>query len=158
MHSPWTDVKAEIIAQYRQQKELAEAALAQVDDATFFARLRGGADEHTNSLAILVKHLSGNLRSRWTAFLTEDGEKADRQRPREFVSEPGDERALLMESWDEGWRCCFAALDALTDDDFARTVFIRDEPHSVLKAILRNLLHATHHIGQIDMLATALRP
>lgn len=158
MQSPWMDLKAEIIMQYHQQKQLADAALHRVDDATFFARLREDGDEHTNSIAVLVKHLSGNLLSRWTAFLTSDGEKPDRQRPREFVHEQNDERSHLMDQWEEGWHCLFTALDALTDDDFTRTVFIRDEAHSVPKALMRNLLHTTHHIGQIDLMATALRP
>jgi hypothetical protein len=109
-------------------------------------------------MAILVKHISGNFISRWTDFLTSDGEKADRQRPREFLHEESDDRTQIMGRWEEGWRILFATLDALTDEDFGRTVFIRDEAHSVVKAILRNLLHATHHIGQMDMLATVLNP
>jgi hypothetical protein len=152
------EFKAEVIAQYSHQKQLADAALDRVDDATFYTRLNDGEDNHTNSIAILVKHLSGNLISRWTEFLTSDGEKADRQRPYEFVHELRDARPQLMERWEEGWHRLFAALDALTDDDFTRTVAIRDEAHSVVKAILRNLLHTTHHIGQIDVLATALQP
>lgn len=156
MQSAWMDVKAEVLAQYHEQKRQAEAALARVDDAAFFAPLREDGDDHTNSIAVLIKHLSGNFISRWTDFLTSDGEKADRERPREFLHEADDTRAQLMERWEQGWRRLFATLEALTDEDFTRTVFIRDEPHSVIKAILRNLLHTTHHIGQIDLLATAL--
>jgi hypothetical protein len=132
--------------------------LGRVDDAAFFARLNEGGDQHTNSMAILVKHISGNFISRWTDFLTSDGEKVDRQRPREFLHEDSDDRAQIMQRWEEGWYILFAALAALTDEDFAKTVFIRNEAHSVVKAVLRNLLHATHHIGQIDLLATVLNP
>ena len=156
MNSSWMEFKAEVIAQYQQQKQMADAALGRVDDAAFFARLNEGGDDHTNSIAILVKHLSGNFLSRWTDFLTSDGEKADRQRPREFVREASADRAQLMERWEAGWRRLFTALESLTDEDVAKTVFIRDEAHSVVQAILRNLLHAAHHIGQIDLLATVL--
>jgi GrpB-like predicted nucleotidyltransferase (UPF0157 family) len=88
--------------------------------------------------------------------LTSDGDKPDRQRPREFLHEEGDNRVQIMQRWEEGWRILFATLDSLADEDSARTVYIRDEPHSVVQAILRNLLHTTHHIGQIDLLATAM--
>ena len=156
MSSSWMEFKAEVIAQYQEQKQMADAALGRVDDAAFFTRLNEGADQHTNSMAILVKHISGNFISRWTDFLTSDGEKADRQRPREFLHEESDDRTQIMQRWEEGWRILFATLDALTDEDFGKTVFIRNEAHSVVKAVLRNLLHATHHIGQIDLLATVL--
>jgi hypothetical protein len=149
--------KAEVIAQYQLQKQLADAALGRVDDATFFARLPAGGDDHTPSIAMLVKHLSGNFLSRWTDFLTSDGEKADRQLAREFVHEESDQRSQMMQRWEEGWRRLFATLEALTAEDFAKTVYIRGEAHSVVKAILRNLLHATHHIGQMDLLATVLQ-
>ena len=157
MNSVWMDFKAEVIAQYQEQKQMAEAAFGRVDDSMFFARWQEGGDDHTNSIAILVKHLSGNFISRWTDFLTSDGEKADRQRPREFLHEESDHRAQIMARWEEGWRRLFATLDALTEEDFAKTIYIRGEAHSVVKAILRNLLHATHHIGQIDLLATVLQ-
>jgi hypothetical protein len=157
MNSSWLDFKAQVIAEYQEQKQMAEAALARVDDAMFFAHLKEGGDEHTNSIAILVKHISGNFISRWTDFLTTDGEKANRQRPREFLQEESDNRAQMMQRWEEGWRILFATLEALTEEDFAKTVYIRDEAHSVVKAILRNLLHASHHIGQIDLLATVLQ-
>ncbi|MEZ4619905.1 MAG: DUF1572 family protein [Caldilineaceae bacterium] len=156
MSSLWLAWKEEVIAQYGAQKQMADAALAKVDDECFFARLTESGDDHTNSLAILVKHLSGNFNSRWTDFLTTDGEKATRQLPREFLHEASDNRAAIMAHWEEGWRCLFATLDALTEEDFAKTVYIRGEAHSMVKAILRNLLHATHHIGQIDLLAGAL--
>ncbi|MCB9133930.1 MAG: DUF1572 family protein [Anaerolineales bacterium] len=157
MNNLWIEFKAEVLDQYQQQKQMAEAALAQVDDAAFFAHLKEDGDDHTNSIAILVKHLSGNFLSRWTDFLTTDGEKADRQRPREFVHEANDNRTQIMERWEAGWQCLFDTLEALTEEDFAKTVYIRGEAHSVVKAILRNLLHTTHHIGQIDLLATVLK-
>ena len=157
MSSPWMEFKAEVIAQYQEQKKMADEALGRINDATFFAHLIEDGDDHTNSAAILVKHISGNFISRWTDFLTSDGEKADRQRPREFLHEQSENRSQLMQRWEEGWRILFATLESLTEEDFAKTVYIRDEAHSVTKAILRNLLHATHHIGQIDLLATALK-
>ena len=157
MNSSLMEFQAEVVVQYQQQKQIANAALGRVDDAAFFAHLKEDGDDHTNSIAILVKHISGNFLSRWTDFLTSDGEKADRERPREFMHEASDNRSLLMERWDEGWQCLFTALDSLTEEDFAKTVYIRGEAHSVVQAILRNLLHATHHIGQIDLLATALK-
>jgi len=158
MDSSWIEFKQEAIAQYQAQKQMADAALAAVTDAGFFAYLRDDEDNHTNSLAILVKHISGNFISRWTDFLTTDGEKPTRQRPAEFLHEADESRAQIMQRWEEGWRVLFAALESLQEEDFAKTVYIRGEAHSVLKAILRNLLHAAHHIGQIDLLASALRP
>lgn len=148
--------KADAIAQYRSQKQMADAALARTSDNAFFTRLRADGDDHTNSIAILVKHLAGNFRSRWTDFLTTDGEKADRQREREFIDESNDSRATMMLRWEESWAILFATVESLTEADFERTVTIRGESLSVLEAIQRNLLHASHHIGQIDMLATAL--
>jgi hypothetical protein len=158
MNSSWIEFKKEIVTQYQAQKQMAEAALARVDDAAFFVHLKEDGDEHTNSLAILVKHLSGNFLSRWTDFLTTDGEKADRQRPREFLHEASDDRAQIMARWEAGWQRLFDTLEALTEEDFAKTVYIRGEAHSVVKAILRNLLHTTHHIGQMDLIATVLKP
>lgn len=157
MKSSWMEFKSEVLVQYHQQKQMADAALSRVDDDAFFAYLKDDGDEHTNSIAILVKHISGNFLSRWTDFLTSDGEKADRERPREFTYEASDNRTEIMQRWDEGWRCLFETIESLTEEDFTKTVYIRGEAHSVVKAILRNLLHATHHIGQIDLLVTALK-
>jgi hypothetical protein len=156
MSSFIADYQADILSQFREQKALADAALARCDDRMFFARLREDGDDHTNSIAILFKHLSGNFRSRWTDFLTTDGEKPDRHREREFVEEGGDGRTTLMQRWEEGWAILFAAIGGLSEEDFSRTVVIRGEPHSVARAIHRNLLHAAHHIGQIDLMATVL--
>lgn len=157
MNSSWMEFKAEVIEQYQAQKKMADAALGHADDATFFAHLTEGGDDHTNSIAILVKHISGNFISRWTDFLTSDGEKADRQRPREFLQEESDNRQRIMQRWEKGWSILFATLESLTEEDFAKTVYIRDEAYTVAKAILSNLLHAAHHIGQIDLLATVLK-
>jgi hypothetical protein len=157
MNSVWMAFKAEVIAQYQEQKKMADAALGEVDDVLFFAHLRENGDDHINSLSILVKHISGNFISRWTDFLMTDGEKPTRQRPREFLHEASDNRAEIMRRWEEGWRILFATLESLQEEDFAKTIYIRGEAHSVVQAILRNLLHAAHHIGQIDLLASALR-
>lgn len=157
MNNSLMEFKAEVIVQYKEQKQMADAALSRVDDVAFFTHLKEEGDDHTNSIAILVKHISGNFISRWTDFLTSDGEKPDRERPREFMHEDSDHRSQIMERWEEGWQCLFAALEPLTEEDFAKTVYIRGQAHSVVRAILRNLLHATHHIGQIDLLATALK-
>lgn len=130
-------------------KKRADRALAQVSDEQFFAQLDAGS----NSLAIIVKHLGGNLRSRWRDFLTTDGEKPDRQRDSEFVIEPGDTRASLMERWETSWRYLLDTLAALKPEDLERTVVIRREPHTVGKAILRGHGHTAEHVGQILLLA-----
>jgi hypothetical protein len=150
------DYRIQILNDYREQKRMADEALARVSDEAFFKRLQAGGDDHTNSLAILVKHLGGNLRSRWTDFLTTDGEKSDRFREREFMAKEGESRAEIMQRWERGWQIALATLESLSDADFARTITIRGEPHSVLKAIQRNLLHTTHHVGQIDLLSTLI--
>jgi hypothetical protein len=130
-------------------KRMAEKAIAQVDDDGFFA----SPGPETNSIAIIVKHLAGNLRSRWTNFLTEDGEKPDRDRDGEFEMRPGDSRVALMGSWEAGWRIAFDELARLSDADVGRTVMIRWEPHSVLDALHRQLAHAAYHVGQVTLLA-----
>ncbi len=135
--------------QFVRQKGLAERALAQVPDTG----LRQQLDPEANSLAVLVKHLAGNLRSRWTAFLATDGEKPDRRRDGEFVLETADSRDGLQERWEEAWRLLFDTLDALTPDDLTKTVRIRGEPLSVPEAIQRQLAHAAYHVGQIIQLA-----
>jgi uncharacterized damage-inducible protein DinB len=158
MLSNWfSEYKAEVLASYRAQKEIAHEALDRCDDRLFFARLREEGDEHTNSIAILVKHISGNFRSRWTDFLTTDGEKPNRQREREFIEEAGETRAAIMQRWETAWQLLFATLEALREEDFDRTITIRGQPHRVIQAIQLNLLHAAHHIGQIHLLATALQ-
>lgn len=136
------------IALFVYYKKLGERAIAQVGDDQIFAAI----DPEANSIAIIVKHLAGNMRSRWTGFLTTDGEKPDRNRDSEF-EEPPATRAELMQLWESGWSCLFGALHHLTDDDLTRTITIRGEAHSVLQAINRQLAHYPHHIGQIVLLA-----
>jgi hypothetical protein len=109
-------------------------------------------DAESNSIAIIVKHMAGNMRSRWRDFLTTDGEKPDRNRDTEFETPPKT-RAELMEMWEGGWKYVFDALEALTDADLTRTVTIRSEPHSVMQAINRQVAHYAHHVGQIVLLA-----
>lgn len=130
-------------------KDLADRAMAQVTDEQFFMSL----DAESNSMAVIVKHLAGNLRSRWTDFLTSDGEKANRDRDSEFEMSDSTTRAALQEAWDYGWKCAFDTLNALTPEDLARTIYIRAEPHSVVKAINRQLTHGAYHVGQIVFLA-----
>jgi len=136
------------LAIFRQYKQLGEKAMAQVTDEQLFATL----DEEANSIAIIVKHITGNMRSRWTDFLTSDGEKATRNRDGEFVDPPATREALLRE-WKHGWVCVFSAIEPLTDSDLGRTVTIRGEAHSVMQAINRQLSHYPMHVGQIILLA-----
>ncbi|HEY2858421.1 MAG TPA: DUF1572 family protein [Terracidiphilus sp.] len=132
----------------RYYKRLAERAMEQVADEHLFAML----DADGNSIAIVVKHMAGNMRSRWTDFLTTDGEKSGRNRDSEF-EEPAATRAMLMSDWESGWACVFGALAPLTDDDMERTVTIRGEAHSAMQAINRQVAHYPYHIGQIVLLA-----
>ena len=126
--------------------------MAQVTDEQLFATL----DAEMNSIALIVKHMAGNMRSRWTDFLTTDGEKPDRQRDTEFVEPPATREALLN-LWEQGWNCVFAALEPLSDADLGRTVTIRGEAHSVMQAINRQIAHYALHIGQIVFLAKHLQ-
>jgi hypothetical protein len=135
--------------QFLGQKKLAEKAMAQVDDEQFFTML----DPDGNSIALVAKHIAGNLRSRWTDFLTSDGEKLDRHRDSEFEKEGRDTRSSLMERWEAGWRVLFENVDPLVPADLDHTVTIRAEPHSVVKAINRQLTHYAYHVGQIVFLA-----
>ena len=129
-------------------KKLAERAMDQVADEQLFVTL----DSEGNSIAIIVKHMSGNMLSRWTDFLTTDGEKPTRNRDGEFEAPPAT-RAELLATWEAGWACLFSALEPLTDADLTRTVTIRGEAHSVMQAINRQLAHYPHHVGQIVLLA-----
>jgi uncharacterized damage-inducible protein DinB len=133
---------------FRYYKKLGDRAMAQCPDEGLFATL----DAESNSIAIVVKHMAGNMRSRWTSFLTTDGEKPDRNRDTEF-EEPPVTRAELMELWERGWKYLFDALEPLTDADASRTVTIRTEPHSVMQAINRQVAHYSYHVGQIVYLA-----
>lgn len=152
MPSIGISVLSEVVSALKNQKSLAERALAQVSDEKFFAQI----DPETNTLAMMIKHLSGSTRSRWTDFLTSDGEKPNRDRDNEFVISSRDSRESLMESWDESWDIAFQSIHMLSADDLTRVVTIRSEPHTVLKALLRYLQHATYHVGQIVMLAKHL--
>jgi Protein of unknown function (DUF1572) len=143
-----TSYLQDALALLRYYKKLAERAMAQVTDEQLTAKL----DEEMNSIAIVVKHLAGNMRSRWTDFLTSDGEKPDRNRDTEFV-DPSATRADLMRAWNEGWEKLFEALTPLSDADIGRTVTIRGEPHSVMQAINRQVAHYAYHCGQIVFLA-----
>jgi uncharacterized protein DUF1572 len=137
---------------FRYYKKLAEGAMEQVTDDQLFATL----DEEMNSIAIIVKHMAGNMRSRWTDFLTSDGEKSDRNRDMEFVAPPVT-RADLMRLWNQGWEKVFQAIEPLSDSDLERKVAIRGEPHSVMQAINRQIAHYSYHCGQIVFLAKHFR-
>ena len=137
------------IGQFRKYRQLAAGALAQVEDADFFRTI----DAESNSVALLLKHVAGNMRSRWTDFLTTDGEKPDRDRDTEFEREPRDTRESIVARWEDGWDLLFAALAPLTEADLVREVPIRGEPHTVLQAVHRQLTHYAYHVGQIVFLA-----
>lgn len=143
-----TSYLEDAIELFRYYKRQAERAMEQVTDEQLFAVI----DSESNSIAIIVKHMAGNMRSRWTDFLTSDGEKLNRNRDGEFVDAPRT-RAALIAIWDRGWMCMFGALEPLTDADLGRKITIRGEAHSVMQAINRQLAHYPHHIGQIVLLA-----
>jgi uncharacterized damage-inducible protein DinB len=143
-HHFTTSYMKDSIDLFRYYKRLGERAMEQCPDEGLFAML----DAESNSIATIVKHLVGNMRSRWTDFLTTDGEKPDRHRDAEFETPP-QTRGELIALWEHGWKHVFAALEPLTDADLGRTVTIRTEPHSVMQAINRQIAHYSHHIGQI---------
>lgn len=147
-HEFTTSYFRDAIDLFRYYKKLAERGMAQTPDAGLFAAL----DAESNSIAIIVKHMAGNMRSRWTDFLTTDGEKPDRNRDSEFEAAP-QTRAEVMALWEAGWKVMFDALEPLTDADLGRTVKIRTEPHSVMQAINRQMAHYSYHVGQIVYLA-----
>jgi hypothetical protein len=137
------------IDEFRRYKKLAENAIVQVDDAGFF----GTPDANTNSIAIIVKHIAGNLRSRWTAFLTTDGEKPNRDRDSEFILLPADDREALLARWEASWHIAFATLAELSEEHLEQIVYVRGEPHTVIRAMQRQLAHHAYHVGQIVLLA-----
>ncbi len=143
-HEFTTSYLKDSISLFRYYKRLAERAMEQTLDEALFATL----DRESNSIAILVKHMAGNMRSRWRDFLTTDGEKPDRNRDTEFENAPKT-RAELMALWEAGWKYVFEALEPLTDADMGRKITIRMEPHSVMQAINRQMAHYAHHVGQI---------
>ena len=137
---------------FRNYKKLAERAIEQVTEDEYFKAI----DAEANSIAVIVKHLGGNLRSRWTDFLTTDGEKTDRDRDSEFMSDT-DTRESLGKLWETGWNAVLATLESLQTEDLGRTVQIRGEDFTVVKAIIRSLTHTAYHVGQITFLAKHFR-
>lgn len=141
-------ILAAAIDEFQKIKKLADKSIAQLSDQQLHATL----DAEANSIAVLMRHMAGNMRSRWVDFLTTDGEKPDRMRDREF-EDPGQTRDELLAEWEHGWHCLFDALAPLTDADLQRTVVIRSEPHTVYKAISRQIAHYAGHAYQILLLA-----
>lgn len=143
---------ADAIKSFRNYKKLAERAIEQVTDEQFFALI----DPEANSIAVVIKHIAGNLHSRWRDFLTSDGEKEDRDRDTEFELVE-DSRAKLLEFWETGWQTLFDNIEPLTVEEFSRTITIRGEPHTVVEAINRQLTHYSYHVGQIVFLSKHFR-
>lgn len=152
-HQFTTSYVEDSLALFRSWKSLADKAMAQVKDEEFHRAI----DPEANSIAIIIKHMAGNMRSRWQDFLTTDGEKPDRHRDTEFEMAEQLTRQQLMEMWERGWKYLFDALEPLSEADLQRTVFIRGEPHSVMQAINRQVAHYANHIGQIIFLAKHFR-
>lgn len=140
--------RADAIQSFRNYKKMAERAMEQVSNEEFFALI----DAESNSIAVIVKHIAGNLHSRWRDFLTSDGEKADRHRDTEFEM-IGDTRENLMKFWETGWQTLFDNVEPLSVEDFSRTVPIRGEPHTIAEALNRQMTHYAYHVGQIVLLA-----
>ena len=141
------------VASLKNSKKLADKAIAQLQDDEFFVTL----DEEANSVAVIMKHMAGNMFSRWTDFLTSDGEKPDRNRDMEFVIGANTTKDDVLDYWERGWACVFAAIEPLKLEDFEKTVSIRGEPHTIVMAINRQLMHYSYHIGQIVFLAKHFR-
>lgn len=152
-NEPMTDFRAlyidEAFRSLRGHKRLADGAIEQLSDEQFFA-IPG---PESNSVAIIMKHLAGNMRSRFTDFLSTDGEKPDRNRDREFVMHADAKREEVLSAWEKNWQLVFETLNSLRPEDLERTVTIRGEPHSVLQAINRQMTHYAYHVGQIVFLA-----
>jgi uncharacterized protein DUF1572 len=151
-HQFMTSYVRDSVALFAYYRKLAEKAMEQISDEEFFRAL----DPEANSVAVLVKHMAGNMRSRWTDFLTTDGEKPDRNRDSEFIAE-STSRAEYMKSWNDGWRRVFSALEPLNDSDLPRKIIIRGEPHSVTQAINPQIAHYGYHVGQIVFLCKHFR-
>jgi len=147
-HEFTTSYLKDALGVFRYYKRLGEGAMAQCPDDKLFAEI----DSESNSVAIIVKHLAGNMRSRWTDFLTSDGEKPDRQRDTEFEA-PSKTRQEILAIWESGWKSLFDALSPLRDADLERTITIRTEPHSVMQAVNRQIAHYAYHVGQIVYLS-----
>ena len=139
--------------QFNQYKLIGEKAINQLEEEQLFVT----QNEHTNSIAIIIKHLHGNMISRWTDFLTSDGEKPWRKRDDEFEQEDHKKKSEVLTMWNEGWDCFFKAINSLTESQLSETVFIRREPHAVMDAINRQLAHYSYHVGQIVFAAKQLK-
>ncbi len=146
------DFLASVRAELNGYKKLGDGAFRQIGEREFFWK----PDPESNSIAVLVKHVSGNLLSRWTDFLQTDGEKPWRKRDEEFV-ETALTREEILERWEQGWQRIFAALDSMSAETLSRTITIRGEPHTVLKALHRGMAHTAYHVGQIVFIAKAVR-
>ena len=144
---------SDALASFRAYRKLADKALSQLTDEEYFVAL----DAESNSIAVIMKHIAGNMLSRWTDFLTSDGEKPDRNRDLEFVIEAQTTEQELLAYWERGWDCLFSALEPLRPADFEKKVLIRGEEHTVVQAINRQLTHYAYHIGQIVFLAKHFR-
>jgi hypothetical protein len=142
----------DVVVQFRKLKTMGDKALAQVSNEQLFSTL----DPESNSLGLIMKHMSGNMRSRWTDFLTTDGEKPDRHRDTEFERETSDTRDQLLSRWEQGWSLVFNAVSALTPADLDKTITIRGESHTVVEALNRQVSHYAQHVGQIVFLARHL--
>ena len=143
----------DVLKSFRAYKKLAEKAIAQVSDEEFFVTL----DEESNSVAVIMKHMAGNMFSRWTDFLTSDGEKPNRNRDMEFVIEPQTTKDDVIDYWERGWTCVFEALEPLRPEDFEKKVTIRGDEHTIVQAINRQMTHYAYHVGQIVFLAKHFR-
>ena len=149
MKDPAQHYLADALQTFRDYQKLAEGAFRQISDQDFFTTL----DEESNSIAVNIKHMAGNMLSRWTDFLTTDGEKPNRERDMEFVILPNTTRNDLLAYWEKGWRCVFDAIEPLNPDDLLRTVLIRGQEHTVMQAINRQIAHYAYHVGQIVYLS-----
>ena len=147
------DYFADSLSALRAYKKLAEKAIAQLKDEEFFVTL----DQESNSVAVIMKHMAGNMLSRWTDFLNSDGEKPNRNRDMEFVIEPQSTKDDVLAYWERGWACVFEALEPLHPEDFEKIVMIRGEKHTIVQALNRQLMHYSYHIGQIVFLAKHIR-
>ncbi len=143
----------EVLNAFRNYKNLADKSFAQISEAEFFRSL----DEESNSIATVTKHLAGNFRSRWTDFLTTDGEKPDRHRDAEFVTPENEAREDLIKLWESGWQILLSSIESLAPEDLAKTVTIRGQAHTVVEALNRSVTHCAYHVGQIVFLAKHFR-
>jgi hypothetical protein len=149
MSSPIVDTT---LSELRKVKRLADQAIEQLDDEQLWTRI----DPESNSVAVLMRHMAGNMRSRWTDFRTTDGEKLNRHRDQEF-EDAALTRSRLLEEWEDGWRCVFDAVSSLTDADLQDTIYIREEPHTIYRAIVRQIVHYAGHVYQILALGKHLK-